>query len=121
MDTAQDIIVTQDHVTLELTEVNAVDRMEAQLRDACRSCESRGIYRLIIHMPHQLGPAVNNLNLFSMVTRLVQDWNRRIRVAVVASYPYGPLEEFAMLVARNRGITVNLYTNEAEALAWLNA
>ena len=120
MDAVQDMVIHQGYASIELTNLKAVDFVVAQLLDASQECQRHDIVRLAVYVPRVSSPEMSTLHVFQIITALVPQWNRRLHVAVILSFKPGQLEEFALLVARNRGINISMFSNENEALAWLN-
>jgi hypothetical protein len=58
---------------------------------------------------------------YSMATKFVESAGASLRVAVVTRPEIIDPQKIAMLMMQNRGVTCEVFTNEPEALKWLDA
>lgn len=121
MDATSEIALDQRYLTFEFDRIDLPSLVETEVRKLCQACRAHHNFRLIVQVPNRPSRAFNSLEIFHLVEKLIHEWDRRIRVAVVIGYQYGPLEEFGLLIAHNRGVNISIYESEAEALAWLTA
>lgn len=77
---------------------------------------------LLIDVRQVAGRIPTILDRFEMGLRMAQHYREsdpRIRLAVLGHEPMIHPERFGELVARNRGADARVFTDEAEALAWV--
>ena len=58
---------------------------------------------------------------YTMATRFVESAGSSLRVAIVARPEIMDPQKIALLMMQNRGVDCECFTNEAEALKWLDA
>lgn len=58
---------------------------------------------------------------YSMATKFVESAGSSLRVAIVTRPEIIDPQKIAMLMMQNRGVTGEVFTNEPEALQWLDA
>lgn len=118
----EELTLTQpSYLTFEFPNTNDVGAIRTVLDQALQTSKKQGIFRLLLHVPKRPGPAFNDLQVFRLITNLLNKWDHRIWVAVILDYQSGPLEEFGLLVAHNRGINARIFATLADALAWFGA
>lgn len=101
----------------ECTLVEAVDLISA----AIAYCRVRHLDKLLINVT-----GVTGLPIPTLVDRflMVEDWARAAKgmtaVALVAHAEYIHPQKFGVRVAADLGLTANVHTSEADAIAWLS-
>ena len=58
---------------------------------------------------------------YAMITRWVESAGSGLRIAVVARAAFIDAQKIGVLIAQNRGVSVDAFTDEASALTWLDA
>jgi len=112
-------IVHSDYISITIPNVNDINDVAAQILAGGRACQEHEIFRLAVSIPNPPQPQLTNLEIFRVVSAVVPHWNRRTRVALILASGSDPLKEFALLATHNRGIAINIFATEAEALAFL--
>jgi len=90
------------------------------IRNAIGRCRERGVDKLLID-----GRALVRMSVPSLVDRflMAEEWaqaaKRKVVVALVLDARYVHPEKFGIRVATDLGLTVDVYTSESDALAWL--
>ncbi|HET7812302.1 MAG TPA: hypothetical protein VFL16_17150 [Steroidobacteraceae bacterium] len=95
----------------------AVDLVERAIAHA----RSRGLADLLVNTTRLTGftpPSV--FARYAMATRWVGSAGAALRVAIVARAELIDPQKIGVLIVQNRGGTGDVFTTEAEALAWLN-
>jgi len=89
---------------------------------AMREARSLGLIDLLVNTKGLVG--FGQPSIFARHT-LAVEWARaagtNLRVAVVARAELIDPQKIGVLMAQNRGVTGDVFTNEAEALAWLDS
>lgn len=90
--------------------------------DAVAYCRSRGFAKLLVDTRGLTGVSIPTL-----VDRFlaVEEWARAasgmVTVVLVAHSEYIHPEKFGVMVATDLGLTCDVYTSDADALAWLES
>jgi len=58
---------------------------------------------------------------YAMITRWVKCAGLALRIAVVTRPPFIDAQRLGVLIAQNRGASIEVFTGEAQALRWLDA
>lgn len=104
------------HPAGECTLVEAVELV----RTAIAYCREHGIGRMLVN-----GTALVGVSIPTLVDRflMAEEWAEEARglvVVVMVAHPeYIHSEKFAITVARDFGLMVDVYSSEAEALDWI--
>lgn len=100
------------------TLVEAVDFVN----DSVGHCRVQGIAKLMVDVTGLEGIAVPSLvDRFLAVEEWANAANGMVTVVLVAHAEYIHPEKFGVMVAADLGLTLDVYTSEAEALAWLES
>jgi hypothetical protein len=88
--------------------------------EVIRHSEAIGVERLLVNVTGLSGfDPPNLLQRFTLAVKFASVTRSRIRIALVASPELLDPDRFGLTVARNRGLNANVFTDQAEALAWL--
>jgi hypothetical protein len=63
----------------------------------------------------------NIFTRYTLAVRWAESAGSKLRVAMVAAAELIDPDKIAITMAQNRGVTGDVFTNEAAAIAWLNA
>jgi hypothetical protein len=100
----------------ECTLVEAVDA----IRDTIERCRERGVNALLV-----VGTGLTGVAMPTLVDRflMIEEWAHEARgmvvVALVAHAEYIHPEKFGVKVAADLGLTIDVFTDEDAAIAWL--
>lgn len=90
----------------------------AHFRAAMAECQRLGMNRLLCDVTQEVG-ALSFLSRFHLGDEVATFWDSRIRLVVLAREDQVDKDRFAVMVARNRGIDVQIFCDQDEALVWL--
>jgi hypothetical protein len=83
-------------------------------------CRENGIRRLLIDTTKLTGfEPVGTAERFKIGERLADEAMAAVKIVIVVRPELFDPERFGVLVARNRGLVLNVFSSEAEALTWL--
>jgi hypothetical protein len=119
VETVQDIALHQGYISTTISDFRNGDAIVSQVFAAGQVCRDQHTYRLALYFPYPPGSQLSTFQVYHIVAEVDPHWNRRTLVALILAYQPTPLEDFGILVARNRGILAKLFTDEAEGLLWL--
>lgn len=119
METLQELDLQQSYASITVTDFTNVNAVISQILEAAAYCHQEQIYRLAIYVPQSPGRLLTTFQVYRIVTQMDKNWDRRCIVAVIVGYKPSELEEFGLLVARNRGILMRLFTDADEGRLWL--
>jgi len=110
--------VCRFHPRGECTLVEAVDLVSR----AIAYCRSERLRKLLVNASELTGVPVPSLvDRFLMVEEWAWEAKSMVVVVMVVQAEYIHPKKFGVMVAADFGLTVDVYTSEAEALAWLSA
>ena len=90
--------------------------------DAISTARELGLSDLMVKTIGLTGFAVPSVFArYAMATKWAQSSGATLRVAMVARPELIDSQKIGVLMAQNRGATADVFTNEPEALDWLNA
>ena len=88
---------------------------------ALAHARDKGATELVANLSAVTGfSSPTTLERYRLVTAWVATAGGRLRLAVVARAEMIDPHKFGVTVAANRGLTADIFTTEAEALAWLD-
>jgi hypothetical protein len=98
---------------------NTLENVTMYLQELHRACEARGINRVLIE-ERLTGRRLETWDVYQIAAEGSQKGAGKFEaVAYVDVHASGELMKFAETVANNRGIPMSLFTNVADAEAWL--
>jgi len=106
------------HPRGEFTLVEAVDLIGS----AIALCRSEQLQKLLINATDVTGVPVPSLvDRFLMVEEWAREAKSMVVVVLVVRAEYIHPKKFGVMVAVDFGLTMDVYTSESDALAWLSA
>jgi hypothetical protein len=106
------------HPRGECTLVEAVDLITS----AIAHCRREHLGKLLVNASGLTGVPVPTLvDRFLMVEEWAREAKSMVVVVMVVRAEYIHPKKFGVMVARDFGLTVDVYPSEADALAWLSA
>ena len=102
-----------------VTGQNTLENVMLYLQQLHQECEARGINRVLIE-ERLTGRRLETFDVYQIAAEGSQRGAGSFEaIAYVDVHASGQLMKFAETVANNRGVPVNLFTNVADAEAWL--
>ncbi len=102
-----------------VTGQNTLENVMMYLQELHQECAARGIHRVLIE-ERLTGRRLETWDVYQIAAEGSQRGAGKFdAVAYVDVHASGELMKFAETVANNRGIPMNLFTNVADAEAWL--
>jgi hypothetical protein len=110
--------VCRFHPRGECTLVETVDLISS----AIAYCRREKVRKLLVNATDLTGVPVPSLvDRFLMVEEWAREAKSMVVVAMVVPPEYIHPKKFGVMVAKDFGLTVDVYTSEIDALAWLSA
>ena len=118
---AKDVEIVPHEGFLEARFLGAfsVDRFKAQVEFAVGACTERGILLLLLDYT-RLSPVPGTLERYEISTHGAEAARGLSKLAGLATKEQIG-EKFGAMVARNRGLNVDVFTDRQEAVRWLLA
>jgi hypothetical protein len=92
-----------------------------QVLAAITYAREQSIDKLLVDTTRMVTPGMpTTLDRYTLGVTFAQAARSSVRVAVIVKPEMIDPERFGVTVATNRGMQVNVFTNEADALAWLD-
>jgi hypothetical protein len=89
---------------------------------AMRHARERGLSDLLVNTLGLTGfPAPSTFARYSLAVKWAESSGGALRVALVARAEIIDPQKIGVLMAQNRGVNGDVFTNETDALAWLDA
>lgn len=77
---------------------------------------------LLVNTTHMGGfDPPSTFERYAMITRWVECAGGELRIAIVARPAFIDPQKIGVLIAQNRGVSIDAFTDEAAALKWLDA
>jgi len=90
--------------------------------DAMRHARTLGLVDLVANTTRLTGfPSPSVFARYAMATKWAENTGSTLRVALVANAEVVDPQKIGVLMMQNRGGNGDVFTNEADALAWLNS
>ena len=89
------------------------------LRPAMQACLERGVRKILIDFTQLVHGPMSVMDRFDLGEGIAKFWDRSITIAVLARPDQLDPKRFAKVVAANRGLQVEVFTEEAEAIRGL--
>ncbi len=100
-------------------EFNAENNL-AHFRATLEECLKRGAHRVLCDLSGESGD-LSFLSRFYLGDKVADFWDRRIKIAIYGREEQLDKDRFGVMVACNRGVVANAFSNFDEALTWLLA
>jgi hypothetical protein len=89
------------------------------LRQLLNECHDKRINKLLINISQLSANKLSNSQQFLLAAQVSSFWDKRVKVAIVGLGPDVSPLEFSLLVLKNRGVTLEAFTYEADGSRWL--
>lgn len=118
MDTGVEILKRQDYVEAWYRGAYSLDRYKKQMAESVRACRDAGRAMLLVDITELEGYNPTTLERFD-IGKYGAEISRGLSKVAVVVLPGQVPENFASLVAQNRGLAIRPFTDRVEALGWL--
>jgi hypothetical protein len=88
------------------------------LRQLLNECHDKRINKLLINISQLSANKLSNSQQFLLAAQVSSFWDKRIKVAIAGANEIDAFE-FSALVLKNRGVTIEAFTYEADGTRWL--
>jgi hypothetical protein len=119
LETDVEILPQEGYLEVRFLGAFSVHRFNAQVDLAVRACQDRGLTRLLLDYT-RLSPVPTTVERFEISIHGARACAALNKVAGIAT-PEQRGDKFGALVARNRGLNVDVFVGRAEAVQWLLA
>ena len=89
------------------------------LKKTMTACQESRLTRVLVDITRLTHKPFTTIDRFQFASGLAASWDRGIKLAIAGREDQVDQEGFGVLVAKNRGLYVGVYTSEGEALTWL--
>ena len=97
----------------------AVDRFKRQAEAASRACRERQLKKLLVDLL-RLDANLSTLDRYELASHAVRV-SAGLRVALLVIPTFLDPNKFGLLVAQNRGLVVDAFTERHKAVDWIHA
>jgi hypothetical protein len=108
-----------DHLEARFLGSFSVDRFKRQVEVAVRACRPRKLSLLLVDVT-RLQATLTTIDRYEISSHGAREATE-LKVALFSPPELIDPKKFGVMVARNRGMTVDIFTDREKALAWLPA
>ena len=120
MDVAAALHFAEGHAIYRLVGELTLPAAVAAVAEAIDLCDQRQVKRLLVDGTALTGvPSPSMIDRYEIVTQWASVAKGRVKIAFVPRPEMLDPTKFGITVASNRGLQINAFTSEAEALTWL--